>query len=56
MRPEGNMEPYHKLKERWMGMLIDRNKKIDMVFDSDERSIQMWRDNGVFCFDCRQNI
>jgi len=67
MRPEGNIQPYYKLKEEWMFERckiddsfhppgIKFNPGIEMVFDSDPDSIEMWRKNGIFCFDCRQNI
>jgi hypothetical protein len=52
MRPEGNKEPYHQLKENW---LKESQEKIEMAFDNDEESIKMWRKNGIFCFDCRQD-
>lgn len=51
MRPENNKEPYHQLKENW---LKESQEKIEMAFDNDEESIKMWRKNGIFCFDCRQ--
>jgi hypothetical protein len=56
MRPIGNTEPDHVLKEKWLDELITTPEctPIEMVFDSDPESIAMWRRRGIFCFDCRQ--
>lgn len=65
MRPIGNNEPVCDLKERWMfeRSKIDHNHRppgikldpqIEMVFDSDPDSIDMWKNRGIFVFDCRQ--
>lgn len=65
MRPIGDKTPEHELKEKWLferskidpshrppGVKLDPN--IDFVFDSDQKSIEMWRRCGIFVFDCNQ--
>lgn len=59
MRPTGNTEPAHVLKEQWLEDTYEdikwgRRSNIEFVFDSDPRSIDMWRRRGIFVFDCRQ--
>lgn len=64
MRPIGNTEPTHVLKERWLQecwpKLEANNEKtyrrtdIEMAFESDPDSIAMYR-RRIFVFDCRQN-
>lgn len=52
MRPIGNTEPAHVLKERW---LDESSQIVDMAFESDPNSIAMYRRRGIFVFDCRQD-
>jgi hypothetical protein len=64
MRPIGDNTPDDQLKERWldeasicvneMSGRIRQCNPIDFVFDSDQKSIQMWRRKGIFVFDCNQ--
>lgn len=59
MRPIGNSDPAHVLKEKWLEDTLIETKwgnkySIDFVFDSDPESIAMWKRRGVYCFDCRQ--
>lgn len=66
MRPIGNTEPAHVLKERWLDMCCAEQTRgklvacdstihgIEIVFDADPESIAMWKRRGVFVFDCRQ--
>jgi hypothetical protein len=54
MRPIGDNTPDNELKERWLDEAIAEGKTIDFVFESDPRSIQMWRSRGIFVFDCNQ--
>ena len=56
MRPIGDNTPLHELKERWLlDHLARGGNPIDFVFDSDHKSIQMWRRRGIFVFNCCQN-
>lgn len=65
MRPIGNTDPVHVLKEKWLFEFMNSNKwnkiavtqrkcPLDFVFDADSDSVAMWRRRGVYCFDCRQ--
>jgi hypothetical protein len=54
MRPIGNTDPEHILKEKWLDEIIAEGQKVDIVFESDAESIAMWKRRGVFVFDCRQ--
>jgi hypothetical protein len=57
MRPIGDNTSDDVLKERW----YDRHnvehprENIEFVFDSDPKSIAMWRRRGIFVFDCAQS-
>jgi hypothetical protein len=47
---------YPKLdKDAIEGTEYHRKEKIEFVFDSDERSIRMWRRRGIFVFNCCQH-
>lgn len=54
MRPIGDNTPDDKLKERWLDEELSKGNKIDFVFDSDPKSIAMWRGREIFVFDCNQ--
>lgn len=54
MRPIGDTRPDHELKEQWLDELLGNSEKMDFVFDSDPKSIKMWRRRGIFVFDCNQ--
>jgi len=59
MRPIGDYTPDDQLKEKWLNEYIDDMGNqiyhdIEFVFDSDKKSIQMWRIRGIFVFDCNQ--
>ena len=67
MRPIGDNTPDDQLKEKWlneqcadlmdMGLYgkIPKKHTIDFVFDSDPKSIEMWRRRGIFVFDVNQS-
>ncbi len=68
MRPVGDSTPDYMLKEMWLNELCEdrfsfqkEGKKfpekhnIDFVFDSDPRSIEMYRKRGIFVFNCAQH-
>ncbi len=59
MRPIGDNTPEHELKEKWLEETYEDTKwgaktPIEFVFDSDPKSIEMWRRRGIFVFDCNQ--
>ncbi len=60
MRPIGDTTPDDELKERWLEEQFEETKwgskhNIDFVFDSDPKSIAMWRRRGIFVFDVNQS-
>lgn len=60
MRPIGDSTPDDVLKEKWIADRMSDlghqlNPRIDFVFDSDPRSVEMWKKNGIFVFNCDQN-
>lgn len=54
MRPIGDYTPDDQLKEKWLDEALDQGKKINFVFTSDPKEIEMWRRRGIFVFDCNQ--
>lgn len=43
------------VKSEILGQIVkDYGRKPDMVFDDRPRVVRMWRDNGIFVFDCYQ--
>lgn len=59
MRPVGDNTPDEALKEKWLDEYLYRNiPEIEclpqMVFDSNMKSVKMWRRRGIFVFDCNQ--
>lgn len=54
MRPTGNgfqFMPDDKLKQKWLDDLFGDNKdRILCVFDDRQKVVDMWRDNGLDCF------
>jgi hypothetical protein len=56
MRPYDDHTPDDVLKEMWfLDQAILGGNKIDFVFESDLKSIDMWRRLGVFVFNCSQH-
>ena len=48
MRPEGSFTPDDVLKKSWLDAIgADR---VFCVFDDRDKVVQMWRDNGLTCF------
>lgn len=66
MRPIGDNTPDAELKEKWLDEYLSLPTmdfgengimpKIDFVFDSDPKSIEMWRRRGIFVFDVNQSV
>lgn len=51
MRQEGDYTPDDILKKQWLDdMLVDDRRRLVAVFDDRDRVVQMWRANGVACF------
>jgi phosphoglycolate phosphatase-like HAD superfamily hydrolase len=48
MRPQGSFTPDNVLKQTWLGELGVDN--VFCVFDDRDKVVQMWRDNGLTCF------
>ncbi len=51
MRKAGDYTADHVLKKQWLDqMLFDDRERLVAVFDDRDRVVEMWRDNGVACF------
>lgn len=51
MRREGDYTPDDTLKQSWLNSMLDEDRKrLVAVFDDRDRVVNMWRDNGVACF------
>ena len=51
MRMEGDYTPDDELKQEWLrDMLTEDRERIVAVFDDRDRVVQMWRRNGIACF------
>lgn len=51
MRPGGNYEDDHVIKEKWLRNLPDHERRaIVGVFEDRQRVVDMWRRNGLRCF------
>jgi len=70
MRPIGDSTPDDQLKEKWLDELIKNDPNtydvcgsdlihrpfpIEMVFDDRPKVVRMWRNRGIFVFNCAQN-
>ena len=49
MRPVGNYEPDDELKRKWLHSVINP-KEIVAVFDDRQKVVDMWRAEGLVCF------
>lgn len=51
MRTEGDYTSDDVLKKQWLdSMLHEDRERLVATFDDRDRVVQMWRDNGVTCF------
>lgn len=50
MRPVGDYTEDHLLKERWFNQAMQYGWKVDLAFDDRGRVCEMWRRNGVLCY------
>lgn len=48
MRPHGDHTPDNELKQRWLDEV--GKESVLMVFDDRDRMVEMWRSNGIPCF------
>lgn len=54
MRPIGDSTPDEVLKKRWLDEALSEGRTIEYVFDDRPKVVRMWRENGIFVFDCNQ--
>ena len=50
LRPDDSFEPDNQFKQRVLDELIKADWKPDMVFDDRDQVVEMWRANGIPCF------
>jgi hypothetical protein len=50
MRPQGSFTPDDVLKKEWLDEMISDGKEILCVFDDRDKVVNMWRANGLSCF------
>lgn len=56
MRKEDDFRSDDIVKQEILDQIIvDWGRKPDMVFDDRHRVVRMWRDNGIWVFDCNQS-
>lgn len=51
MRPDGNYEPDYEFKQSVLDVLIETGFTVKFVVDDRPSVVQMWRRNGLTCFD-----
>ena len=54
MRPIGDTTSDDILKSKWLDDVLSQGKKIDFVFDDRPKVVRMWRERGIFVFNCNQ--
>ena len=52
MRPAKDNTPDAKLKEMWLMAELALGRKVKFVVDDRQRVVDMWRKNGITCFQC----
>jgi hypothetical protein len=51
MRPNGDSTPDEKLKQKWLNLMNPQERQcLTAVFDDRQKVVDMWRKNGVACF------
>lgn len=50
MRKDGDYTPDEVLKENWLKETISKGFTVSMVFDDRKKVVDMWRRNGIQCF------
>lgn len=54
MREPGDFRPDYVFKQEWLKAMITNGVSISMVFDDRDQSVDMWRANGIPCFQVAQ--
>jgi hypothetical protein len=49
MRPQGDNQPDDKLKKSWLDTVLKRDD-VFCVFDDRQKVVNMWRREGLLCF------
>lgn len=52
MRPVGDYTGDVELKRSWLAELRETGYDVVMAFEDRQRVVDMWREEGVFCFQC----
>lgn len=56
-RKEGDSTPDERLKESWLASMKPEDRtRLVAVFDDRKKVVDMWRRNGVFCFQVDEGI
>jgi len=50
MRRNGSFVPDDKLKKIWLDEIVANGNEVLCVFDDRDKVVNMWRDNGIQCF------
>ena len=50
MREEGDYTCDHDLKAHWLFQARNNLKQVKMTFDDRNKVVEMWRDEGITCF------
>lgn len=50
MRKHRTFTPDDKLKKMWLDEVLGLGHEVMCVFDDRDKVVQMWRDNGISCF------
>ena len=50
MRPHGDYTPDNKLKLAWLNAAREAGAEPDLVFDDRQKVVDMWRAEGIACF------
>jgi len=50
MRLTGSFEPDEEIKRRWLHVHVGRKEAICAVFDDRQKVVDMWRSEGLTCF------
>jgi len=50
MRPEGSFTPDDVLKQDWLDQLFPDRSDVLCIFDDRDKVVNMWRSNGITCF------
>tara|TARA_R100000479_G_C6324592_1_gene179089 strand:+ start:42 stop:359 length:318 start_codon:yes stop_codon:yes gene_type:complete len=51
MRPDDNYDPDHVFKQEVLDIILESQFDVEFVVDDRPSVVQMWRKNGLTCFD-----